>query len=456
MGMKFVQSQKQIQKVSPQLVQSMEILQMTSQELCSYIYDETIENPVIDMDALNMNDIRSRLDWLRRSSEGTVRKERPADDGDESSPAGCEAAPSAENSLQEHLRMQLVSMRLSPLKRHICRYLTDCVDSRGYLDEDAEETAELLGTETEEVEECIEIMRSLSPAGVCAKDMRSCLLAQLELQGGDEICARIIEGQLERLAKGHYSYIAKELGTDTETVRKAAERIKTLTPVPASEFSDERDSVAAYLIPDAQVAENEAGEPEISIVNPYTPCLRTSSYYDELYRTTDDEELKAYLDTKLRAAGELINGVSMREKTVAECINAIFSIQKEYLCGRREALMPMTLQDIAELTGLSTATVSRAVRGKNIQCRRGIIPLKNLFAQKLSQPFSGEHSSDEAMKMIRELVDGENKSKPLSDRQLCEKLAEAGIEISRRTAAKYREKMEIPGTFARKQTEEEK
>ena len=436
------QSQQQLQKLNHQLIQRLNVLQMSAQELCTYIYDETVENPLIDMDALNMGQIRQKLDWLQRKSCFTPKLNNNNYDSD-SDYLDYTPENSTVESLREHLRFQLQGYKLNPCQEKICSYLIDCVDPKGYLSEDPESTAMRLGVSKQDVESNLELLRSFEPAGVCAPDLKHCLLYQLDTD--EEIAKEIVENHMDSLSKGHYSYIAQELNTSSRLIMAASDRIRNLSPIPSSGFSD--NDRTEYLIPDAELIDDTA---DFKILNSFSSSLKLSSYYSELYKSTDDEELKSYLDKKLRSANELINAVSMRERTLTDCISCIIRIQSEYFNGSKQSLIPMTLQDIAQELNISQATVSRAIRGKNIQCRNGVFPLKSFFTQKLNEESGSCHSTDEALQTVRQLIEQEDKHNPLSDQQLSDILLQKGIKLSRRTVAKYRIRMGISGTYARK------
>lgn len=445
MQLKFEQSQRQTNTITRQLIQNVEILQMSSQELMEYICEQATENPVIDIDELGFPEFQDRLDWLR-SSERLEYASGTTDDDSADARDNIHGRTYGD-SLKDSLLMQLSTLRLDSPENQICQYLIACVDSRGYLSEDCGAVAKAFETEPETVLHCMELLRGFSPPGVCAAGLKECLAAQIALYPDDKIAAQIIEHHLDSVARGHYAHIARALGVSTTEVRAAVERIKHLSPTPSAGF-DDKDNIY-YTVPDAQISV-KSGQLKVSLFQSYTPCLRISRYYEQLFRDTDDESVKEYLGKNLNSAQWLIKCVSQREDTLLGCIEAIADIQREYFLGNSPVLVPMTLGDVAERMGVHKSTASRTIRGKFIQCSSGILPVKSFFVQKLGGKNNECDSADLARSMILQIVGSEDKRAPLSDQKICELMAKGGVDISRRTVAKYREALGIPGIFIRK------
>ena len=447
MGLKAEQSQKQSTVVTQRLIQNLEVLQMSSLELEEYICNEATDNPVIDIDAFQLRELRSKEEWLRqndRSIGGSAAGQDERDPPDAWEPAEKRRHGS---SLQEHLRAQLYSLRLSESDRLITNYLIYCVDSKGFLDEDIAETARLLNAAPADVERCIERLRGLSPTGICAKNVQECLKLQIEQGDGDPVSLAIVGGYLDHLAKGHFSSIANRLGVSVAEVRAAAEKIKALSPIPAAGFDTGEETL--YITPDAKISVTD-GKIDISICNSYLPQLRIDRYYSELYDSTEDEALKAYLDKRLKSAAQLVQSISQREQTLMDCLAVICEIQKDYILKKSSSLSPMRMNDVAERMGVHVSTVSRAVKGKYADFDGNIIAIKDMFSLKASRQDQDAKSADMIKKFIQRQIAQEDKRSPLSDQQLCSSLAENGVNISRRLVAKYREGLGIPSSMRRK------
>lgn len=432
---------KQNISITQQLIQNVEILQMSSVELVEYIYNEAMENPVIDIDALHISELRRRIDWLGRSARPVHGHQHETDN----EPSDIE--PPTLNTLERHLLFQLSALRISEKEQMVSRYLIACVDPKGYLDEDSEETAKKLDVSAELIEQCTQRLRSFSPKGVCAKNLEQCLLAQLENTEDNELCRKIIVAHMDSLAKGHYSNIAKKLGTNIAAVKLAAEKIGSLSPIPAAGFDTE--SKIYYSVPDAIISTKD-GQLEIVLAYSYITSLKINGYYSNLYNASDDSSVKTYLDKKLKSAEWLINCVSQREKTITACLRVIADMQQDFFLGKSSFLAPMSISDIATRLGVHESTVSRAIRGKMLQCSSGVVPIKSLFNQKLEKCGSENNSTDYAKVLIKALIEQEDKSSPLSDQYICDALVLKGCHISRRTVAKYRDEMNIPSTLLRK------
>ena len=435
MQMRFDQTQKQTHTITQKLIQNVQVLQMTSQELAEYICGEALENPAIDLDRLELIERRTQPDY------------RAAADGEETQPEPAGEDPTDDNSLRQQLIMQLMSSGLGDTEYEMCRSLIDCVDSRGYLEENEGSVSELFGVDAETARSCLDTLRSFSPAGVCAEGLEQCLVLQLRARPDSELAIRIVEEQLDALSHGHYSSIAKRLHVTLPEVRAAAERIRRLNPIPSAGFDDREEIL--YSVPDVQVGFEE-GRAVVGIRDSFLPGLQLSPYYQKLYETSADSEVKEYLDEKLKSAEWLIKCVAQREDTLVGCMAVVAELQSAFLSGASDTAAPMTLRDVAERMGVHVSTVSRTIRGKYVQCVRGVLPIKSLFSQTLGSVEEGARSGDEARAAISRLIAAEDKSEPLSDQQLSEALKSDGISISRRTVAKYREQLGIPGMFVRK------
>lgn len=438
-------SQKQSLAVTQQLVQNLEVLQMNKQELQSYLEKEAMENPAIDLERLNDGNTGERLRWLCGKERPRPESGAGADEGEDRSCENYGESASRGESLEENIRAQLSGCRLSEMERLIANYLIGCIDSRGYLDEEPEETAELLNTDSRDVEKILELLRSFSPAGVCARDLKHCLLAQLPESADNQLARRVVEAYMGDIAQSRYAHVAKALDTDVKSLKAAVKKIQALSPIPASGF--ETDEMTFYIEPDIQIMPAAGEELEIRLLSSFVPNLCLSPTYLSFLESTDDAEVKSYLERKFKSARWLINCVEQREGTLRRCAAEIAQLQKDYFLGRQSLPQPMTQSDVAERMGVHLSTVSRAVKGKYVQSVHGLRPMKELFTAKVGGAIC---SADEIKEKLRNIISAENPAKPFSDQQIVDKLKEAGVSISRRTAAKYREELGIPGMFARK------
>jgi len=445
-SIKTVQSQKQQATVSTAMIQSLEILQMTDYELSEYIMEAAAENCMLDMERLNVTTPPVLVSESHHDFQKTPRKNSDENTEDSNEPS---QSKNWLGSLETHLMLQLTQMKLSELQFALSRYFIHCIDSHGYLKEDPEATAQLLGVDIGEIEICIDRLRSLSPKGICAPDLRHCLLSQLDPVNDPPFIAEIIENHLDSLSRGHYVQISKKLGIGMNDVRLALGKIKTLNPFPAVGF--ESADAIEYIVPDVYIT-NENGTINISLRKSYSKILDICPYYKEMLERSQDADLTAYLDDKLKRARALIKNVSMRENTTMACIKSIVFLQKEYFNGQSKELLPMTLEDVAAHAKTHVSTVSRALKGKYLQYDGKVMSFRSLFSRKLGEK-SNSGSAHLAKAMIRETISSEDKTCPLTDTAVCDLLKQRGFDISRRTVAKYREELNIPSALIRKQEE---
>ncbi len=436
------------QTIAPATIQLLEMVQMTTAELGRFLTEQAMENPAIDIDELSRvsagGELSGKVEWLSSFAPPRTGDLSRADDDDTAD------SPIADRSEAPDVRSYLMSLLLSSdadrETKKLYRYLIGCVDDRGFLSEDWEHLAKKLGVKRERLDSCLTVMRALPPRGICAENVRGCLAAQLD--DGDRIARSIVESHLEALSHGHYAVIARALGVTVGAVRDAEARIKQLYPYPSSALEGSRADSEVYVSPDLSI-ELTSGGLSVSLCRPFSPHLRISSFFVELNNSTDDPAVLEYINERMSSAGRLYQNVCRYEKTLLSCFEKLAELQSAFFTGASDALKPMTLADIAEATGLSISTVSRAMRGKYIQCRRGVIPAKLFFTQKI-EGGSGQRSAGDAKKQLCEIIGGEDKSAPLSDAQLSDILKQRGFELSRRTVAKYRDELGIPGTYVRK------
>ncbi len=352
--------------------------------------------------------------------------------------------------LADSLQGQLRLLELETGLRQTAEFIVGCLDPHGWLDEDVESLAALLGCSGARIEEGLRLVQGLDPAGVGARDLSECLRLQLTRAGEEEgsLCLRIVDTELEDLARSRFSAIARKLGESPQAVRAACRRIQGLRPRPGMGFST--GGAAAYVIPDVGVIRREEGL-EAAMNESSLPALRLNGYYRKLLKETDDSEVKGYLSGKLRQAKSVIRSVEQRRSTLLRCTQCILELQEDFFSPEGGRLRPLTLSDVAERVGVHPSTVSRAIRDKYLQCGKGVYPLRSFFSRELGAGNGKGASSDFAHSLLRRLIGEEDKRAPLSDQKLCERMAAHGCPISRRTVAKYRSELSIPGAAGRRQ-----
>ena len=461
--MELSMSMKQTQTLSPQMMQSMEILQMGSQELLEYIQDQVQENPVLEMEEkYGKGDdtavLQRKLEWLESTDAQNRYYHQQDTEDDEKDPiSNYGTVDEREENLYLYVLSQLAVMDLEPELLPVGRFLVESLNQNGWLDESVEDLAEELGKPVEEVEKALAAVQSLEPAGVGARNLSECLVLQLQRRHEDsELAIRIARDYLDPLSKSRYGLIAKSLGVCQEEVRTACDLIRTLNPRPGGGFAARENLV--YINPDLFVV-NFPDHFELLTNDYFFPDLNISGYYCRMLKSTEDNEVKDYLMGKVRQAKWVVHSIEQRRSTLLRCAECILELQEEFFRRGPGHLKPMCLADIAQKVGVHESTVSRTVRDKYLQCASGVYPLSYFFSRSLGAPAArpgteeNASSPDFAKALLKKLIGGEDKHKPLSDQKLCERMAREGCELSRRTVAKYRDELGIPSTTGRKQYE---
>ena len=461
--MELSMSMKQTQTLSPQMMQSMEILQMGSQELLEYIQDQVQENPVLEMEEkYGKGDdtavLQRKLEWLESTDAQNRYYHQQDTEDDEKDPiSNYGTVDEREENLYLYVLSQLEVMDLEPELLPVGRFLVESLNQNGWLDESVEDLAEELGKPVEEVEKALAAVQSLEPAGVGARNLSECLVLQLQRRHEDSgLAIRIARDFLDPLSKSRYGLIAKSLGVCQEEVRTACDLIRTLNPRPGGGFAARENLV--YINPDLFVV-NFPDHFELLTNDYFFPNLNISGYYCRMLKSTEDNEVKDYLMGKVRQAKWVVHSIEQRRSTLLRCAECILEFQEEFFRRGPGHLKPMCLADIAQKVGVHESTVSRTVRDKYLQCASGVYPLSYFFSRSLGAPAArpgteeNASSPDFAKALLKRLIGGEDKRKPLSDQKLCELMSQEGCALSRRTVAKYRDELGIPSTTGRKQYE---
>jgi RNA polymerase sigma-54 factor len=481
MNIKFDLNIAQTQKLimTQEMRQSIEILQLTSMELNSLIENEIMENPVLEFNEVSIKEVvpvneeggpikgelvgadtvqeksaKDEIQWDEyfSSMENSDYRGQSQSSGDSDDEYGFEKFTFNEKTLHEYLHLQLNMMAkdLSEEELQIGEYLIDCIDDNGYLIIDMEYIKETLGVEELVLDRLIGIIQGFDPTGVGARDIVECLVIQLREMGydDDEVFMEIIKDHLADLAENHFKRIAQATGLSVEDIYEFKEVIRTLEPKPGREFSSS-DQVS-YVIPDGSI-EIIDGELIVKVNEVSAPRLRISNYYRELLKTSDkNEKTRVYLEKKLDGAAFLIKSIEQRRDTIKRVIEAIAQWQRSFFFEGVEDLRPLTLKTIADMIEVHESTVSRAIRGKYVQTPKGTFALKYFFKRGYAQG-EDDRSSDAIKRLIQDMIEKEDKRKPLSDQKICELLKEKNLDVARRTVAKYREALLIQPSSKRKE-----
>ena len=452
--MKLEQTVKQTQKLSPKVLQFVNILQRNAQELEVYLEEKIQENPVLevnrqDSDDKEIKDISEKLTWL--GSEKKYSRNN-SDDEDELHDIENYGTNSETDNLYVFLAKQLAAFKLKKELELAAKFLIDCIDNNGYLCAELELLAEQSHYSVDLLEKALYIIQQLDPAGIGALNLSECLCLQLERLGlSNSLPWMLAKYELEDLASGHFSHLSHKYNVDVFTVKEAVKKIKLLDPKPGNKYETYHEPI--YVVPDIIIKRNTE-HIDVQFNDYHQPNLIINSYYQRLLRQTKDINVKKYLLSKVKEAQWVINSIQQRKTTILDCANCIVKKQELFFLEKSACLKPLTLADIATTLGIHVSTVSRAIGGKYLQCSRGLFPLHYFFTSKLTRSCKEENEQDissEAVKvLLRNIVITENKSKPLSDQKLCYEIKKHDINISRRTVAKYRESLNIPNASERK------
>lgn len=366
---------------------------------------------------------------------------------------------------KDQLEQQLGEKEISEQQYTIGLYLIGCIDEDGYIRRELELVVDDLAfnynitTTLPEVKEMLRIIQSFDPPGIGARNLQECLILQLERKREKTkevlLAMEVIKDHMEEFSKKHYDKIQKRLDIDQEMLKDVIAEITHLNPRPGN--SERGDSTYSPVVPDFIIAVND-GKPELSINGRNLPDLKISKDYKEMleeYARSKDKsgkEASGFIKNKIESAGWFIEALQQRYLTLSICMKAILEYQEEYFAtGDENKLKPMILKDIASRVNMDLSTISRMANSKYVQTPYGTFPLKSFFSESMSTESGEEVSSREIKNMLRDFVSKEDKKHPLTDDELCAMLNEKGYNIARRTVAKYREQLDIPVGRMRKE-----
>jgi len=475
-------SQKLLQKLSPQQIQLMKLLQVPTMELEQRIKEEIEENPALEegkeevdefaddyddsgdvTEAEQEFDINDYLDDDLPQYKTSV-SNKGRDDDEKAVPI------SGGMSFHDILSSQLGLRKMTQKERTIAENIIGNIDDDGYLRRDIEAIVDDLAftqnvmTTEEEVEDVLFLVQDFEPAGVGARDLRECLLLQLErLHHGDVAvytAKKILEKNFEEFTKKHYDKIKSRFEISDDDLKEAVDVIVKLNPKPGNSLKESTNSKnIQQIIPDFILTEDD-GELNLSLNSRNAPQLKVSKQYEQMLRSYSegatsskaDKEAVQFVKQKLDSAKWFIDAIQQRQQTLMFTMKAILEYQREYfLSGDETQMKPMILKDIADIVGMDISTISRVANSKYIQTPYGIMSLKYFFSESLSTSSGEEVSTREVKKILEDAIDSEDKKKPLTDQKLTDLLKEKGYNIARRTVAKYREQLNIPVARLRKE-----
>lgn len=488
--------QKLLQKLSPQQIQLMKLLQVPTANLEERIKEELEENPALEQGEEVESDVEleDEIEHLEPDEDHTdddipesLDEHEPdlseyiGEDGDDIADYKLRddhypeieedrnSMQRAESSFHEFLIEQLGMLNLDERSSKIAEQIVGSIDDDGYLRRETMSIVDDLAfrqnidTTVKEVEAFIRQIQQFDPPGICARDLQECLLLQLyrkqnaSKDNSITIAIDILEEYFEEFTKKHYDRIQKVLTLTDEELKSAIQQIVRLSPKPGGNIGDHTSD--HYVIPDFFIY-NNGGKLELTLNSRNAPDLRVSEGYREMLREYDkgskkdkrQKEAVLFIKQKIDAAKWFIDAIKQRQHTLLSTMEAILRHQEEFFfTGDETTLRPMILKDISEKTSLDISTVSRVASSKFVQTEFGTYRLKFFFSESLSTDSGEEVSTREVKKILSNLIEGESKQRPLSDERLTELLQEKGYNIARRTVAKYREQLNIPVARLRKE-----
>ncbi len=457
--MRLTQQQRQTQSLllTQKMRQSLHLLQLPAPDLESYLEEEALSNPLLEVEPPALGQALSDVLEAENPREGQAaflpieRREQLLWSGGASAPSSdFTGYASREESFTDSLISQLGQLSmLEPYIRSLSEYLVGCLSPAGYLDCPLEELSRELGCPLFDLEQALFVVQSLEPTGVGARSLSECLLLQLaQSRHFTELNIHLVRRGLPKLADGDYAALAEDFHASEDEVRAAADYIRTLNPIPSRGFPT--GNYTHYVIPEAtlhwegdtlHIDMNTAAQPRVSL-NTQTSALLEGS---------DSKEDQAYLRHKLQEARSLMDSLHDRQETLFRLISTVARLQNGFF-ARGEALQPMTMSQVADELQLNISTVSRAVKDKYIQYSGKVYPLRSLFSTPIPSRDGRGISADGARRQIQRCVEAEDPAHPLSDSAICTALAALGITLSRRTVAKYRSELGIPSAAERKKS----
>ncbi len=468
------------QKLSPQQIQFIKLLQIPTAELETRIEQELEINPALEEgkeeaadkedyeeDEAEREDLNEEISIDDYLAEDEINGYKMYGDGNFSDDEDRDMPIPSATTLNEQLLSQLTFLGLDEKRFTIAMQLVGSIESDGYIRRDLDAIindlafSQNIETDMAEVEEILKKIQQFDPPGIAARDLQECLLLQLERRPDRDkytrIAIEILRDDFKEFTKKHYDKICRKLGIDENSLRKAIQLIIKLNPKPGS--GSEIASRTQYVVPDF-ILTNNNGKLELTLNSKNAPELKISRSYSEMLQAYDkskknDKKLKetvTFVKQKLDSAKWFIDAIRQRQHTLLTTMETIIKYQYEFfLTGDESKLKPMILKDIATEIGMDISTVSRVANSKSVQTEFGIYLLKYFFSEGIATDSGEDVSSREVKNYLKEVVEAEDKRRPLSDDKLEKLLKDKGYNIARRTVAKYREQLQIPVARLRKE-----
>jgi RNA polymerase sigma-54 factor len=459
--------------LAPQLLNWLKILQASSLELTQMVHNELTSNPALEVS--EPEDIGAQDDYTSDElpavsdeahfdeSDFGERLSVLADIDEEWRTADAPSLTSNDvlqekhdymmdhlaksSDLQDAIEEGLRFSNLTEVESNIAQVITGSIDERGYLDAEIEDIALQTGDDHDVIEATLKKFQQLVPAGIGARDMRECLLLQLQALDGDtELAELLVSDWLENLAMKQDKALADHLGVDYDDLLEALDIIRTLNPEPGRTF---QSRAVEYIDADLEIY-SQNGELKVELLDQQLPRLQLSSYCKRLLdaRNGSKEDLD-FIRKKIREASFLIQGISQRQETMLKVTREIMRVQREYLTSDDGQLQPLTMNKVASMIGVHETTVSRAIANKYIRTERGLVEMRKFFKAGYRCADGSSVTPEKVKKQISVFITAEEELKPLTDAHISDLFKKQGLKVARRTIAKYREELNIPSSKAR-------
>jgi len=486
--------------MTPQLMQAIKLLQLSNLDLTAYVEGELERNPLLerpadggaepgavegsgpaDPEPMASSD-PGPADWMNtelETSRGAIEDRldtnlenvfpdeavadtRGADTlggysewsgvgsgGREDGDYNLESFVSSETTLADHLTAQLALALTDPVEQMIGRYLIDLVDEAGYLSGDVESVVEKLGASPRQIEKVLSVLQTFDPSGVCARNLTECIAIQLRDRDRFDPAMAALVGHLELVARRDFAALRKICGVNDEDLTDMIAEIRRLNPKPGLAFGS---TLVQPVVPDVYVRQQADGTWQVELNSDTLPkVLVNQSYHAKVSKTARNPQDKSYFADCLQTATWLVRALDQRAKTILKVSMEIVRQQDAFLVHGVQHLRPLNLKTVADAIGMHESTVSRVTANKYMATSRGIFELKYFFTSAIAAANGGESHSAEAVRhRIKQMIDAESPGEVLSDDTIVEKLRTAGVDIARRTVAKYREAMRIPSSVQRR------
>ena len=474
--------QKLQQKLSPQQIQLMRLIQLPTQAFEQKLAQEIEENPALESGKENLDELQdSNQDEYDDTGTETIETDINIDDylSDDEIPAyklqtnnysaddeDTRIPYSGGITFNQHLINQLNTYSLNDQEEQIAEFIVGCIDDNGYIRRTTEDIiddlafSENLYTTSDEVEKILDIVQQLDPAGVGARTLKECLLLQLhrkKVNPERNLAINILENSFDQFVKKHYNKLLQKYNLTKEELKNSIKEIEKLNPKPGGSFSGNLTPIE-HIVPDFTIRIND-GTLELSLNARNAPDLHISREYDNMLKGYAESKDKSktqkdaviFIKQKLDAAKWFIDAIKQRQQTLMLTMNAILHYQEKFLLtGDERKLKPMVLKDIADKINMDVSTVSRVANSKYVDTPYGTKLIKEFFSESMKNEQGEDISTREIKKILQTVIEKENKKKPFTDEKLSELLKEKGYLIARRTVAKYREQLDIPVARLRK------